>query len=338
MTQVSITSAALSDVGHRRHENQDNYLVSDGLFLVADGMGGGVSGQAASATALDIMGDLTTVSTRTREAIDTRLFHAQEAVRSLGEQQAAVAGTTLTGLILKDISTLDADKNSWYVVNVGDSRTYHLSAAADGTGAWDRASFLQITHDHSERQEAIDSGRMLPQVASQLVPRNIITQAIGSPHGIDPDYFRAGLEGRFVICSDGVHSELTDSAIAEVVSRHESAEESARHLLDAALAAGGRDNITVIIVDVLPVACDAESTTCNDAEIPAGEVAGTDAGFSDGTGGVGANGGAGTGTGTGAGTREWKVSTIGPGEDIDSMNDSTLETLRTTQAQNSARN
>ncbi|MCI1935887.1 MAG: serine/threonine-protein phosphatase [Bifidobacteriaceae bacterium] len=325
MTQVSITSAALSDVGRRRRENQDNYLAADGLFLVADGMGGGVSGQDASATTLSIMEDLSTVSTRTRDLIDAHFLQSQDALRSLGEQQGAVAGTTLTGLILKDTTTLDSSKNSWYVINVGDSRTYHLSAAtpttavtppiegvttAEGTApaqnaaptqnnqdtasaGWNRSSFMQITHDHSERQEVIDSGKMLPHIAEQVVPRNIITQAIGSPNGIAPDYFQADLAGRFIICSDGVHSELTDSAIADIAARTETAETTAQHLLDAALAAGGRDNITVIVVDVIPQ----DPTPLTDS----------------------------------ADETDWSVSTIGPGEDIDTMNDSTLETLRTTQ-------
>lgn len=330
MTQVSITSAALSDVGRRR-ENQDNYLAADGLFLVADGMGGGVSGQDASATTLSIMEDLSTASTRTRDLIDAHFLQSQEALRSLGEQQGAVAGTTLTGLILKDTTTLDSSKNSWYVINVGDSRTYHLSAATPSTAAtptiegspateitaptegpapaqnaapiqntqnaastgWNRSSFMQITHDHSERQEVIDSGKMLPHIAEQVVPRNIITQAIGSPNGIAPDYFQADLTGRFIICSDGVHSELTDSAIADIAARAETAETTAHHLLDAALAAGGRDNITVIVVDVVP----------QNPTPPTGS----------------------------ADEAAWSVSTIGPGEDIDTMNDSTLETLRTTQ-------
>jgi serine/threonine protein phosphatase PrpC len=195
MTQVSITSAALSDVGLRREENQDSYLVSDGVFLVADGMGGGVSGQVASATTLEKMNALTTIATRTRTDIDTCLAQAQYAVRDIGERQNAVSGTTLTGLILKDLTTLDSDKNAWYVVNVGDSRTYHLNSLTSGNPEaqrqWDIDSFLQITHDHSERQEAIDSGRLLPDVANRIVPRNIITQAIGSPNGVSPDYFQA---------------------------------------------------------------------------------------------------------------------------------------------------
>lgn len=293
MTQVSMTSAALSDVGLRRKENQDGYLVSDGLFLVADGMGGGVSGQEASATALQAMSSLTTSTTRTREAIDECFSLAQQQVRELGKAQDAVAGTTMTGLILKDLTTLDPEKNAWYVVNVGDSRTYHLNAVAtSGDTAWDSTSFMQITHDHSERQEAIDSGRLLPQIANQIVPRNIITQAVGSPNGIAPDYFRANLPGRFIICSDGVHSELSDASIAHIASQSLPPKEIAHQIVNSALKAGGHDNTTVIVVDVtLP-------RTGSDDDAPV-----------------------------------WGVSTIGPGEDIDSMNDSTLETLRTTRTQ-----
>ena len=301
MTQVSITSAALSDVGHRRKENQDNYLVTDGLFLVADGMGGGVSGQAASAMALEKFGALATQSTRTKAGIGECFAQAQLTVRALGDQQGAVAGTTLTGLVLKDLTCLDADANSWYVVNVGDSRTYHLSPSTTPDG-WDASSFLQITHDHSERQEAIDSGRMLPEVANRVVPRNIITQAIGSPNGISPDYFQADLIGRFVVCSDGVHSELADTGIAAVASLALPPGDIAHRLVDSALEAGGHDNITVVVVDVLPRKTSPTDTNTGDT-LARGTV------------------------------KEWSMSVIGPNEDIDSLNDSTLETLRTTQAQ-----
>lgn len=297
MTQVSMTSAALSDVGLRRKENQDGYLVSDGLFLVADGMGGGVSGQEASATALSALSALEKTTTRTRNAIDSCFRSAQQQVRELGAARNAVAGTTLTGLILKDLITLDSEKNAWYVVNVGDSRTYHLNALPSSPGeetAWDVSSFMQITHDHSERQEAIDSGRLLPQIANQIVPRNIITQAVGSPNGIAPDYFHASLLGRFIICSDGVHSELSDAGIAHLASQALPPKDVAREIVESSLNAGGHDNTTVIVVDVTVPNTAAEGSTPN-----------------------------------------WQASVIGPGEDIDSMNDSTLETLRTTRAQES---
>jgi serine/threonine protein phosphatase PrpC len=299
------------------------------MFLVADGMGGGVSGQVASATALEKLNALTTVTTRTRDDIDECLLQAQKEVRDLGLAQNAVSGTTLTGLILKDLTTLDSDKNSWYIVNVGDSRTYHLNA--DGHGGWDAQSFLQITHDHSERQEAIDSGRLLPDMANRLVPRNIITQAVGSPSGIAPDYFQADLTGRFVVCSDGIHSELTDDQISTIVSQSDSPSDISHALVDAAMAQGGHDNITVIVVDVDTADTDASAEdAADDATLdPHSDAAG--ATISD----------TATTAAIPATSRKlaptpadsWSMSVIGPGEDIDSMNDSTLETLRTTRAQ-----
>lgn len=134
-----------------------------------------------------------------------------------------------------------------YVVNVGDSRTYHLEARDDGS--WNEQSLTQITHDHSSRQEAIDRG-MSVEEATRTIARNMITQCIGAPNGIAPDIFVVQASGRFIICSDGLHGELTDDTIAKVAASHEQAEHAAQALIQAALAAGGSDNVTVIVVDI----------------------------------------------------------------------------------------
>jgi serine/threonine protein phosphatase PrpC len=113
------------------------------------------------------------------------------------------------------------------------------------------------------------------------------------------------LTGRFVVCSDGVHSELADAGIAAVASLALPPSDIAHRLVDSALEVGGHDNITVVVVDVLP------------RKTPATGADTTDTGD----------------TLTRGTVKEWSMSVIGPNEDIDSLNDSTLETLRTTQAQ-----
>ncbi|MEE1324342.1 MAG: protein phosphatase 2C domain-containing protein [Bifidobacteriaceae bacterium] len=303
MPHVAIDSSALSDIGLKRHDNQDSYLNDSGLYLVADGMGGGVSGRAASATALSCLGRLSNTPIRSRSMIESCIQEAQQQVLGIGETKNSVAGTTLTGLILKDTRIDDALDGSWYVVNIGDSRTYHANRSLDG--GWDVASFSQLTHDHSQRQQVIDSGQMLPEAAERLVPRNIITRAIGSPDGVQPDFFKADLPGRFVICSDGVYSMLTQERMAALSTLNLPADDVAHRLIEAALDGGGDDNATVVVVDVTEADEDTELVVHPMDETP------------------------------GATEQEWEVVRLSETEDIDSMDDSTLENLR---MQTAARN
>ena len=188
------------------------------------------------------------------------MARAQHDILDLGDRLGGVAGTTCSGLVLPqdhaDSASArsaalfsDADDQDFsdqtYVVNVGDSRTYHLSPlahadapATDIIPVWDAASLTRITRDHSQRQEAIDSGQMLPEEAEAPIPRNIITQCLGD------------LTGRFIICSDGLHGEVPDEQIAAIAAAHSSPQEAVDALVAAALDAGGTDNITVIVADM----------------------------------------------------------------------------------------
>ena len=246
MGKIDISSAACSDIGLKRADNQDSYLEADGLYLVADGMGGGVKGRQASATCMSVMEKLENCKIRTKGEILGCMQEAQDVVAEIGAREGGVAGTTLSGLILKD-ADMEEEGNAWYVVNVGDSRTYHVCPCEDG---FDRSTFEQITHDHSEQQKAIDTGKYLPEQAEKLIPRNLITQAIGSPSRLDPDFYRADLGGRFIICSDGIYTQMSLSKLANLCSAKKSPEEVAHSLVEAALDGGGSDNATVLVVDV----------------------------------------------------------------------------------------
>ena len=248
MTTGSIRIAMTSDVGLRRKNNQDTGFAQQGVFMVCDGMGGGMGGEQASQLAAQHFAQLAAMPSRTRQDIDDTLARAQHDILDLGDRLGGVAGTTCSGLVLPqdhaDSASArsaalfsDADDQDFsdqtYVVNVGDSRTYHLSPlahadapATDIIPVWDAASLIRITRDHSQRQEAIDSGQMLPEEAEATIPRNIITQCLGDPDGIMPDVYVADLTGRF------------------------SPQEAVDALVAAALDAGGTDNITVIVADM----------------------------------------------------------------------------------------
>ena len=229
-------------------------------------------GEQASQLAAQHFAQLAAMPSRTRQDIDDTLARAQHDILDLGDRLGGVAGTTCSGLVLPqdhaDSTSArsaalfsDADDQDFsdqtYVVNVGDSRTYHLSPlahadapATDIIPVWDAASLIRITRDHSQRQEAIDSGQMLPEEAEATIPRNIITQCLGDPDGIMPDVYVADLTGRFIICSDGLHGEVPDEQIAAIAAAHSSPQEAVDALVAAALDAGGTDNITVIVADM----------------------------------------------------------------------------------------
>ena len=245
MTTIHIEAAAATNIGYRRKVNQDSLLCEPGAYLVCDGMGGGVGGQRASASTVERFHALALQDARTRGMIERTLACAQDDVLDIGQELGGLSGTTVTGLIAPSRDGGDGD--DWYVVNIGDSRTYHLDRGIDGR--WDPSTVTRITRDHSQRQEAIDSGQLLPEEAD-AIPRNIITQCIGDPDGIRPDFYAVEPRGRFVVCSDGLHGEVDDATLAWKAACDEDPHEVVDALVQLALHNGGTDNITVIVVDM----------------------------------------------------------------------------------------
>ena len=289
MNDMQIHVAADSNIGLRRRANQDSFIIDDGVFLVCDGMGGGVGGQRASSAAVDRFETLASRFSRSRTTIGRTIDLAQADVLAIGQELGGVSGTTVTGLIAPGRIERDApgdvalDINpdmDWYVINIGDSRTYHMDADSDGQ--WDASTLCRITRDHSRRQEAIDSGEMLPEDAV-IIPRNIITQCIGDPDGINPDFFAVRPTGRFIICSDGLHGEVDDAAIAATAAACADPQTAVDELIRIALEAGGTDNVTVIVLDI---------------------------------------------TGEYAGQKVWHASRLAQQEDLETVSDETLDTIR----------
>ncbi|PLS32064.1 protein phosphatase [Bifidobacterium margollesii] len=408
MTTYTVTAAATSDIGLRRRMNQDCALTSDGMFLVFDGMGGGVAGEEASAAARRACARLAMTSERSKADIIRALGDAHRRVTEIGREYGGVSGTTVTGLILARATDAEetveipmtgsgsrpsvafnalgdsfetSGDNVWYVVNIGDSRTYHLNRImplahntesarnrraaigdfgptqhgdpaqhGDGddhdpqgnrnrTTTWNAGSLVRITRDHSRRQELIDSGTLTPELAELTVPRNLITQCIGSPTGIDPDFFRADLPGRFIICSDGLHGEVDDDEIAAIAATSGTPRQTVDRLVDAALSHGGRDNVTVIVVDVIANHDDEDEEAENtkpDVDFRRRRFASnsrTDgkqnpAGDHDHTTGARVNDNRAGRRSAGDQDSLWGFIRIPRGEDLDTLDDDTLDTLR----------
>lgn len=241
-----------SDIGKKRRNNQDTGVNEPGVYVVCDGMGGGVGGERASALAAQHFKSVAGEPVRSRKIIESALDAAQQDVYKLGHDLGGVAGTTATGIILPARPGEDGGEQAplWYVINVGDSRTYHFDFDVRGNAI--ASSISRITKDHSQRQQAIDSGLMSPQMANATIPRNVITQCIGAPQGIKPDFYAVVPCGRFIVCSDGLYSEVADKKIAAISQANPDPQRAVEALIQAALHAGGNDNITIVVVDVWP--------------------------------------------------------------------------------------
>jgi len=230
--------AEVTHRGRRRDANQDAVLTEFPLFVVADGMGGHVGGEIASASTIDRLRAVAHTGAVSPPAIEKALSRAVKDIESHPETTDEGTGTTLTGVYL-DTS---GESETWVTLNIGDSRVYLLR---DG-------DLVQVTTDHSVVQELVAAGRLSPEEAENHPYGNVITRAVGPSENAAPDYVHLEIvDGdRFVICSDGLTKELTDYGIQHFLSEHAGAADAVRAMLDAALENGGRDNITIIVLNV----------------------------------------------------------------------------------------
>ncbi|EGL82604.1 protein serine/threonine phosphatase [Caldalkalibacillus thermarum TA2.A1] len=243
MTPVEV--AIKTHVGHMREVNEDCAGVFEheqGVMLaaVADGMGGHRAGDVASKMALDKLQDLFHAADHgqdaqaweqwLRESIETAntyIFnYAQQHPTHLG------MGTTLvTALFLK---------NCYLIAHVGDSRAYRYV----------HACLEMLTEDHSLVNELVRSGQLAPEEAEHHPQRNVITRALGTERNVRVDLQRFQYVGdeQILLCSDGLSGMVAEQQIKEILENPHSVDEKASLLLQAALDAGGEDNITLILV------------------------------------------------------------------------------------------
>jgi len=235
--QVALSFAAVSDVGLRRHANEDSVIVRPPVFAVADGMGGHAAGDLASAAVVARLAELAGRDGVDAERVAAALTTAAQDIDGLAEDIPRGVGTTVTGAVL------DLRGPSFGVFNVGDSRVYSYLD--------DR--LVQLTVDHSVVQELIDAGMLSLEDAERHPESNVITRALGFREVPRPDFWSIPLQPglRLLICSDGLTRELTTTQLRTELGAGRPAGATAQALVDAALEAGGRDNVTVVIVDVL---------------------------------------------------------------------------------------
>ncbi|UZX02437.1 serine/threonine-protein phosphatase [Arthrobacter sp. CDRTa11] len=247
---LSLSYGYGTDRGLRRELNEDSFIASDPVFAVADGMGGHEAGEIASGMCVRALAAMPQLATGERSV--TAAVLQQYLVRadgSIREATGARAGTTLTGAVVVEQMGMPY----WLVMNIGDSRTYRLS----------QGQFAQISVDHSEVQELVDAGEITPEQATVHPRRHVVTRALGTGTDTEADYWLLPVEegDRMLICSDGLNAELTDEHMFRILSTVGHPQDAVDALIQAALRNGGRDNVTVIVVDAKNVMNDAGIAT-----------------------------------------------------------------------------
>jgi len=240
-----------SDKGATRDINEDALLLLPkyGIFAVADGVGGHSSGDVASRKAMTGIEDFITsnpmngadsLERKYRENWLKSYFQRclQRVNSEIMKEGSSYPGANRMATTLV-LCFLDMD--SIYVINLGDSRAYILRDNV----------MTQLTEDHTYVNKLISAGTLTKSEARLHPQKNIITKALGSVRHMEPDFYRFDLhEGdRILLCTDGLHGELTDDEIAEILRKKEDLDTICRLLVDAANESGGHDNITVICVD-----------------------------------------------------------------------------------------
>ena len=235
---LSLSYGYGTDRGLRRELNEDSFIASDPVFAVADGMGGHEAGEIASGMCVRALAAMPQLATGERSVtaavIQQYLMKADSSIR---EATGARAGTTLTGAVVVEQMGMPY----WLVMNIGDSRTYRLS----------QGQFAQVSVDHSEVQELVDAGEITPEEATVHPRRHVVTRALGTGDETEADYWLLPVEegDRILVCSDGLNAELTDEHMFRILSTVGHPQDAVDALIQAALRNGGRDNVTVIVVD-----------------------------------------------------------------------------------------
>jgi len=236
----SVSFGARTDIGGHRELNEDAVFAALPVFAVADGMGGHAAGEVAAGLAIDQLARLA----------DLPEVHPEDVLRVVDDANAAIMayeidraetigmGTTLSGICLGWVG----GTAHWFVFNVGDSRVYQYASGV----------LRQVTTDHSEVAELMAAGRITAEQAKHHPLRNVITRSLGTEPAPAPDmWVLPVVEGeRFLICSDGLTLEVPEDQLGELLGRGSTAQDTADLLVHTAVAAGGRDNVSVVVVDI----------------------------------------------------------------------------------------
>ncbi|HUA94292.1 MAG TPA: Stp1/IreP family PP2C-type Ser/Thr phosphatase [Acidimicrobiales bacterium] len=235
-----LRSGSATHVGRVRTVNEDRALESLTLFAVADGMGGHAGGEIAARLAIDTLTGEFGRNPSADGLVDA-VHEANRVVWEHGHTDAALRGMGTTLIAAALVATDDGDR--LVVANVGDSRAYRLHGH----------ELVQLTTDHSVAEELVARGELSEAQAAVHPHRHILTRALGVAAQVDVDVWEMVPEegDRFLLCSDGLSNEVSPERIGELVAQVRSPQEVAESLVRLANEAGGSDNITAVVLDVV---------------------------------------------------------------------------------------
>jgi len=249
---MRITSYGQSDIGKKRKNNEDSFLIDHdiSLYIVCDGMGGHAGGEQASSTAVETIGDVLKTLSSSRnltfsssekdlpEAVNMLKYAIKKASNQIYEKSKndpilKGMGTTCTALWIRN--------NHVHIAHVGDSRAYLVRGG----------TIQQVTEDHSWVREQVKAGLLSPEEAKLHSYKNIITRSVGFEEDVKIDTFTKDIQpgDTYVLCSDGMSNNVKDEDILKIITTSP-VKEACLRLLSSAIDKGGDDNITAIVVAI----------------------------------------------------------------------------------------
>lgn len=227
---------AKTDIGKLREVNEDSYGYHGRLFVLADGMGGHQAGEIASAIAVETVLAADLVGARPAARLHQAILEANQAILAEVQKHPEHTGMGTT------INVLYLDTTQAYIANVGDSRIYRLSGGR----------LNQLTADDSLVAQLVKNGSITEEEAKVHPRRNVLIQALGMEGNLEFEVTTVGIApgDKFLLCSDGLTGMLDEKTIAAYLAEDIAPQLIAEQLVEAANKAGGRDNITVIVVEI----------------------------------------------------------------------------------------
>jgi serine/threonine protein phosphatase PrpC len=223
-----------TDTGLQRRANEDSLLVRSPLFVVADGMGGAQAGEVASSVAVDTFRAGLDDGTDPERSLVAQVEQANSRINELSHSNAEHAGmgTTITAVYVGEQDVA--------IAHVGDSRAYCLR----------EGELLRLTDDHSLVDELIRQGKLTPEEAEEHPQRSVITRALGPEASVEVDVrsFRGRPDDVYLLCSDGLTTMVGEAELLRLLASHERLADVGEALIAAANDAGGKDNITVVLL------------------------------------------------------------------------------------------
>lgn len=236
---VQLNWGSASRGAHADH-NEDSFCTAAPIFVVADGMGGHAAGELASSAVITSLATLSGQEQITDAQIGACITKARKWIGQLDAGLGKSPGATLTGVVVTE-----GENPCWRVLNIGDSRTYLLDAE----------SLTQLTTDHSVTQELVDQGAISLQETHTHQYAHVLTRAIlhDEVHPLDINEIPLHRGDRILVCSDGVSGPLDNDMLADLLSLHADPHEAAEAIIAAAVAAGGTDDATALVIDAVDV-------------------------------------------------------------------------------------